>query len=359
MNKALSYYSYFQGNKKVVIRYILTVLITAVILSMIQIVITNTSNELKQMDGVRNNIINIKSRDKNIIDSEIIKKIEGLDEINSVIPKANIGAPMLTFASTPDSTIYYMKNQDIKKFLAFLNIEYNDDEINSLNKNDILICKRLKNNQNATDTYKLNDKTIFNVKGTINTDYLINFCSADFSQGSNEYLIIPKENCLDIAKDKIRNIIKDQCEFNSNYSEINSLSMEYSDGTFNAVRIIIILTCALTTGVTTYLHYYNRRKEIGILKAIGYSDKKILLRITKEIIVSSLIALIIAFGIISIVITCLNKFISEPNGYLSFAFSISNMSDMIIVILSIMIFSLVPSWMLLKSVDKISLIEGR
>ena len=73
MNKALSYYSYFQGNKKVVIRYILTVLITAVILSMIQIVITNTSNELKQMDGVRNNIINIKSRDKNFIDSEIIK----------------------------------------------------------------------------------------------------------------------------------------------------------------------------------------------------------------------------------------------------------------------------------------------
>ena len=62
---------------------------------------------------------------------------------------------MLTFASTPDCTIYYMKKQDIKKFLAFLNIEYNDDEINSLNKNDILICKRLKNNQNATDTYKL------------------------------------------------------------------------------------------------------------------------------------------------------------------------------------------------------------
>ena len=45
MNKALSYYSYFQGNKKVVIRYILTVLITAVILSMIQKVITNTSKE--------------------------------------------------------------------------------------------------------------------------------------------------------------------------------------------------------------------------------------------------------------------------------------------------------------------------
>ena len=130
-------------------------------------------------------------------------------------------------------------------------------------------------------------------------------------------------------------------------------------GTFSSVQLIITITCAIATGVTTYLHYYNRRKEIGILKAIGYSDKKILFRISKEIIISSAIALVISILLINLFVLGMNKFLAVPRGYFLFQFDISMLSSMTIIVLAIMIFSLVPTWILLKSVDKISLIEGR
>ena len=159
-------------------------------------------------------------------------------------------------------------------------------------------------------------------------------------------------------KEKVAEIVKNKCSVDS-FSSTTKLALEDAEGTFNAVKLIITIACAITTGVTTYIHYYNRRKEIGVLKALGYSDKKIIFRITKEILVSTIIALAASVVLINGVVYCLNTFLAEPKGYLSFVFNISMLSDMVVVVISIMIFSLVPTWVLLKGVDKISLVEGR
>jgi len=349
---------YFKGNKKSVIRYISTLIITAIILAIIQIILTNLGDELKKADDLENYYVSIYTKDGKVLKDSEINKIKDLEEVKYIIPKKSVNIGFAAFVSSPDFVINYMSNSDIEKFLEALNIKYDKEMIKNLGKSQTLTSYREEKNESLTKGDKVNDEMDIVYEDNINTDFLLGVTPLEFPNGSNEYTIIPKDGESKEMKIKVAEIVKDKCSFDS-YSSITKLATEDVEGTFNAVKLLITITCAVTTGVTTYIHYYNRRKEIGILKALGYSDKKIIFRITKEILMSTIIALATALVLINGIVYFLNMFVSEPKGYLNFAFNIAMLSDMVVVVISIMIFSLVPTWVLLKGVDKISLVEGR
>ena len=358
MNKPLSYESYSKGNKKLIIRYIATIMITAVILGVIQIILDNVGNEICKNDEILDYVISIKNKEKTAISEDIIKEIESVNGVEYVIPKKTLGLNFVAFASTPDSQIYAFEKDDIDKFLEAIKIDYDLESINSLKENETYITNRIVKNLELKKGDKIDDSYDITYKDQFTSDLLVGVTPVDLAYGSDEYMIIVEEGKMKSVDKEVKDIIKGKCIYD-NDQLINKVSLVDTVGTFNAVKIIITITCAIATGVTTYLHYFNRRKEIGVLKAIGYSDRKILFRISKEISMSSIIALILSIGVINTIVYLLNRLISSKMGYLLFEFDISMLSDMMIVVLSIMVFSLVPTWILLKSVDKISLIEGR
>jgi len=349
---------YFKGNKKSVIRYISTLIITAIILAIIQIILTNSGDELKKADGLENYYININTKDGKVLKDSEINKIKAIPEVKDIIPKKLVEVGFNAFISSPSIEVSYMSNSDIEKFLQALNIKYDKEKLKNLEENQTLTSYRKEKNKNLIKGDKLADEMDLLYFDSIDTNFLLGVTPKTFPYGSDEYIIIPKDGQSKVMKEKVVEIIKERCSYNSR-GGITKLAIEVEEGTFNAVKLLITITCAITTGVTTYIHYYNRRKEIGVLKALGYSDKKIIFRITKEILMSTIIALATALVIINGIVYFLNMFVAAPKGYLRFMFNISMLSDMVVVVISIMIFSLVPTWVLLKGVDKISLVEGR
>ena len=356
--KPLGYGLYYKGNKKTVIRYMATIMITVVILAIIQLIITNLGDEICKNDEIRNNIIAIKNDKSEIISEEIIKEIKAIKGVNTAIPKKSINSNFIAFASTPNSIIIMLNKDDINTYLKSINVKYNEDIINELGDNEVYLSHRVSKNSTLKKGDKIDTDYPYTYKHSLDTDLLIGVTPVDLSMGSDEYYIICDDNEIEKVNNKLKHISKDICVIDDD-SGINELSYKYTLSTFNIVRMIVTITCATVTGVTTYLHYNNRKKEIGVLKALGYTDKKVIFRVTKEISISSLLSFILSIGLINLLVFSLNKYLMEPSGYLPFYFDISMLSGVIIVILSIMIFSIVPTWILLKSVDKISLIEGR
>lgn len=357
MKRPLSYSTYFFGNKKAVLRYITTLIITVSILAVTKIIISNASEELNQNVEGNNYFIEIYTSDE--ISMDIINRLKNLEEVESIIPTKSIKADYVAFAAVPDFKIYHMSQDNIIKMLTTLKIPYELENIYNLNENEALIGERIRKNKNLLKEDKIIKGSKLKYKDSINTNLLIGFTPKEFRDGSNEYIFIPKQGQMDEMVKKIKDIVPSNYKFEGVDLTVRELSNKNAQDTFNIVKIILTIACAITTGVSSYLHYFNRKGEIGILKALGYSDKNIIARITKEIIISTVIALIISIILMNFTVYLMNLFLAEPKGYLSFAFNISMISEIFIVVLSIVLFSLIPIWVLLKSVDKISLIEGR
>lgn len=358
MRKPLEYTMYFLGNKKSVLRYIATLTITVMILVIAKVIITNVSDELNVYTATDRYFITISANEGSIIDKNTVDKIKALDEVAYVCPAELIKFENTAFAASTNGYMYYISKEGMEQILKCLKISYNDESIDSLKENDFIVAERVKKNKKLNKGDKLFTHADIKLKDTINTDLLVGFTPKEFKNGATKYVVIPKEGKLQQMMIKIKTVLPADITYGGE-NKAREISNKNSEDTFNIVKMIITIACAITTGVSTYLHYFSRRREIGILKALGYSDKKIIFRITKEIIISSIIALSISIVIIKSAVVCMNTFLAEPNGYLFFAFNISMLSEMFIIILAIMLFSIIPTWVLLKDIDKISLIEGR
>lgn len=363
MIKPLSYLKYFKGNKKIVVRYIATITMTAIVLAVIQIIIGNLVEELRGYYDVQDYYLEITTNNNDNLTEEEVEALEKLEDVKKVIPVKCLFLNYKGFVASPAATFCFMPKEDIKDYLNIFNIDYDPNVIDKLEENQVLTSERIQTNFGLSEGDRINTDSFapnmdIKFKDSFETDYLIGVTPMEFGRLNNRYYLIPKDGKVKEVEKEVSDLLGTRVKQRHDREIINR-SLENTMGTFSSVQLIITITCAIATGVTTYLHYYNRRKEIGILKAIGYSDKKILFRISKEIIISSAIALVISILLINLFVLGMNKFLAVPRGYFLFQFDISMLSSMTIIVLAIMIFSLVPTWILLKSVDKISLIEGR
>ena len=272
MKNPLSYLMYFKGNKKVVIRYIATLVITLIILITAKIIIANLNDELSIYSEVDSKVICIYSSDDKLIDKNDIDKIKKINNVDYVMPIKKVQVPFKAFVSSPDSVLYCMKNNDIKKLLDYLDINYSEDVIDDLKKDEVITSNRVKKNKSLTEGEKIAKGTNLKYKSNIETHLLISFTPEEFKYGSEKYLVIPKKGKINEVKSEMKDIVSEKYEIEGENVAIQEAGKNSRD-TFNIAKIIITISCAITTGVTTYLHYFNRKKEFGILKALGYSDK--------------------------------------------------------------------------------------
>jgi ABC-type antimicrobial peptide transport system permease subunit len=365
MNKPLSYRTFYKGNKKISMMYILTLVIAILILGITKIIISSTSNEMAVSIHQAEKLTMLQIVDPNVDDSlglanqEVVNKIKELNSVDSVLPTQKITLPFRYFIGDGDNNNYFLKKGDVIKLLNCFGVSNSIKDLPNEGDKKALVSERVLKNSKLKLGGKIDENIDITIAKTFLSDFTFSVIPTEMPEYSHQFLIIPKSGKLAEMNSEIQNIINSNFELIDYTNVKNGIAMmqESAKATFFIVMIIITFACSITTGITTYIHYYNRRKEIGIMKAIGYSDKKIVLRITKEVCISTLIALTISLLLIVTSIWVLNVFIAETNGFVPFIFDYSLFSSIITIPIFMGIFSLVPTWIMLRTMDKITLIQ--
>ncbi len=366
MNKPLSYITFFKGNKKTSTMYILTLVIAILILGITKIILSSSSNEMEVSIQRAEKLTEMQLLYTDDADSasmlasgEVIKKVRALDSVQSVLPAKRFVSTFRYFIGASESKNYFLRREDAIKLLDCLGVSYNENDLPNEGDNKAFISQRAAINAGLN----LGDKILQNVDVTVDKTFISEFpisvIPTDIPDNSDSYIIIPKPDRLAEMNIDIQNIVNDNFElrdYKYNKNRIETMQKSAED-TFFIILIIVTFACSITTGITTYIHYYNRRKEIGIMKAIGYSDKRIVMRITKEVCISTISALLISLALIVVTICVLNVAIANTNGFVAFEFDYSVFLNIIVIPIFMGIFSLVPTWAMLRTMDKITLIQ--
>ena len=128
---------------------------------------------------------------------------------------------------------------------------------------------------------------------------------------------------------------------------------------WNIIMMMITLMTSTAVGVKMFLHYRNRRAEIGLLSAIGYSQRWLIKRMTKEMILSTLIASFMSSVLLGLFCFGFNQLVNIRNGYETFKIDGSIVSLMITVALFMGTFSCIPTWLMFSKSESVYIAERR
>lgn len=328
-----------------------------------------------------------------VFDEKLMMKIKSLDGIKEI---NNIGLVNCSFNNEGTLKLYNDKNKDIENITSYI-LGYNEQMLKELksalidgeinidglkNKNEIIIFRNSKDNKFLTkvgDEVKLfigdddSNVKIFKIQGIVNADRME---SIDMV-GLGEVFLTEKE-CLDsiISKDStiklqinasenlegiestLREVFKENKEINFKSQEAAKKELLKD---FVGIKIVAY-SLALIIAIISLVNYINtmlasiiaRKKELGILQAIGITNKqlkKILLLEGNIYLLGSLVIGIVLGSIFGAIIVLAIK--SEAI-FISYKYPIFLVS--LLIVIALVIQSIIMTIMIRK-VNKESIIE--
>lgn len=159
-----------------------------------------------------------------------------------------------------------------------------------------------------------------------------------------------RNNSLSYEKMDINSLTKVEKQFGKN------MTIVYVGSLF--IECLIILVLCITIGNTTYLHFYQRKKEFGILMVVGYKKRDILKKFFSEI--SNIIGIAFCLEILLAILAgfIIKTVYMDTNALVMHLFRIKYILVTAILPIFVLIDSLIPSGKMIMKADKISVIEA-
>ncbi|MFZ5985818.1 MAG: FtsX-like permease family protein [Bacillota bacterium] len=124
------------------------------------------------------------------------------------------------------------------------------------------------------------------------------------------------------------------------------------------VGAMVVIVLGITLANLSYMQYYQRRREFGLLNAVGYTKHHILKKILAETSFIGIISSVSGFLISILSIILFNVVIWLPKGDEMPLWKPMQALFIMILPLVVCIESILPALKLLKRFDSISIIEG-
>lgn len=373
MRKPLSYYLYFKRNKKKTLGMILSIAFSILLIGVIQMFSDNMS-DTQYRDLAKLNYVSIISSTKGNLPKETIESIRKNSTVDRLIMVNTYYYGIINIIGVPANySGYYMDEKDIPVLMDRMDMRFDDD---SLLKND---DKKIIVNSNIARARVMNIgdylgnevsnmdyfKGKYEIKEIVKGDNIISFIAkskeniAGDSEQFQQYLLLPKEGKLDEMNSFLKELPRDNIKLLT-YQDILQERKADEDGIntiFNILIIIIIVVLSVALGNSSYIHYFQRRKEFGLLKAIGQGGDKIILRMIKEISISSALGLAVGLMLLLTFKGVGNAFYTYPKGLSLFQINLQLIPKIIAIPIFICIFSIIPVSRLLVKIEPISIIE--
>lgn len=373
MKKPLSYYLYFKSNKKKTLGMILSIAFSILLIGVIQMFSDNMS-DTQYRDLTKLNYVSIISSTKGRLSKETIENIRKNSTVDRLIMVNTYYYSIINIIGVPSNYAgYYADEKDIPVLMDRMgmtltanNFLKNDEKKIIINSNvaraRVKSIGGLMGNEVSNMDYFQGK---YEVKEIIESDNIISFIAKskeNIARNTNQfeqYLLVPKEGKLDEMNSFLKGLPKDNIKLITNKDMLQEKKTddEGMNIIFNILIIIIIIVLSVALGNSSYIHYFQRRREFGLLKAIGQSTDKITLRMIKEISISSAIGLALGSILLLIFKGIGNAFYTYPKGLSLFQINMQLIPRIIAIPIFICIFSIIPVSRLLVKIEPISIIE--
>jgi len=365
MKKPLSYLQYLKGNIKKVLSLVISIIFSILLIGSIHMFLTN-SIDLAKDTNIQYQYLTVVETNGLPLGEEIYKN----PNIKKIIPIVRDYILFQGMAINSSADIFYTDRDSIIYLMSLLEIDYHEDSIPENDLNHLILDDKLmiNNKFQLGEVIKSNQVII---QDGFKSDYLLGFIPTshvqldelytdEITERNHGFIIIPETGKFNEMNEYLK------LNVDPTYKVLDKIfwdkGIKNTTGDvellFNIVSTIIIFSIGIGLGISSYVHYFQRRKEFGVLSSLGYSDKKILLRINKEIFYTSITAFFISVLLLLLEQYLINSVLMIPRGIPGFELDGQLFTRILVIPLFTSVFSLIPTWVLLRKIDSVSIIEG-
>lgn len=370
MRKPLSYGMYFKSHKKSSLAIMISIGLAILLIGAIQLYTFNM-NDSDARNNEKYKYATLVYKNKKALDKAVIKKLENEASVERVVKVESFRYMIRSvFGTDADYEGFYADENDIKYMINKMGLKFDKGSYIKNGDKKILINENTARCKNASIGsfvgYDVRRDDYFpgkyKVNGILKGDNIVSFIAVDSKALEKEnYMcfVFPKKGKMKEMNKYINSISKDGIK-NSNYESLQKEEINNLNGfntIFNLVIIIMIVVMSTVLGNSSYISYMRRRPEIGILKAMGYTKEKIVLRMVKEIAISSLFGFGFGYLALFVFAKIYNVLYLYPRGIALFLITWDLFPKLLSIPLFIAIFSIIPVSRLLEKVEPISIIE--
>lgn len=375
--RPLSAFSYNKNNKK---KFLTSIIPVAVAVSFLYILITFAKGAqlsiYRTILNFRNYSLCLPYLKERGISESLVAKIKNDKNVEKVIPIRKYGIQYDIPYEDTVTKLLAIKNEDMNYFLLKSHDKIIQGRFPKDGKNEIAIHYYEAKNQNIKlngivggKKCKLTDiKGEYKVVGILGGENLVSVLSAnDESMPSyeragkaalNGFIAFPKSGRISGMNKFLEKLPKRQITVET----LNNLNDEFDKfkegfGIINVLIIGSIFLMVVIVGSSRYVQFFNRKEELGILNAIGYSKKKILTRALIEVFQINAVSYLMGIAIGVVTSFFIKKYVLEASGSIAIIFDLTACIISLYIPLFTALFTVVPINVMINKLDPISMIE--
>lgn len=309
------------------------------------------------------------------LSQNIIKRIKDLEDTEKIIPArmANINQAILLGGTSADVLI--IRSEDMKLMMNRSNVNLIEGRMPLNGTKEIILHKKTaaSNGVKINDTigndilFPLGKDDRYTVVGIIDGASIINFAS--MAEGNNKEAYLMLSGMIALPKQgkitELNSFLESLSTKDARIFDINTAFLQYQDGlkVINLLKpileIMVIIVLCITLGNLNYINFYQRRKEFGVLTAIGYTKKQLYKKLLNEQI--SLAATSYIAGVLFSIFTAwiLNVMVLATKGEELPLLDINSLALTLLIPVFVTIFSILPAIKAFRKMDCVAVIEGK
>ena len=376
--KPLSSFKYYTENRKKFITSIITVLVAVVFIYDIQCF---TQSIKDSMYSLNVNSLKIHARisppnyDK-FIPETMLDRIKSSEYVEKIIPCNFYPTSYMVPGNRTSAYIFALRNEDIDYVMKKHDISIEEGRLPETGKPEVALDYRIAKNKRVTIGDRIGSKVDksdwldgeYTVVGILRSEDFIsirpyNITDKPITEGQQRYLyqsalLFPKENKMEALDDFLRSL-----SFKEISTDTYSKRLDYynkPDNIWQILDILCILSIAvmiISVGSSKYVQFFNRKKDFGVLNALGYSKFKIIIITLKEVCAINLLGYILGIILALIIAFIVNTMVFVNIGGIGVFFSLKALLITLYIPLFTSLFTFIPVNNMINKLDPITMIE--
>lgn len=367
--KPLSALNFSRNNKKRLITSIITVLAAVAFIYLLQTFVRSIYASVYQISVVpyktHMSLYNLHSNTP--IPDHIITEVKENENIERIIPFRRFGTKFVMPGSMSDTDVFLLRTEDMEYVMNKHNMKLLEGRLPKEDTSEIALNIKVARNKKVKLGDKVGsevDKTDYlpgqyTVVGILDSESFFSILPYHSKGGLKSVLIFPKEN----RYNEVQKLLSSFPKHEVRAAYLSDVEKIFEDNTevmkiLDLICILAIVVMVIATGSSKYVQFFNRRQELGILNAIGYTKLKIMKKTLLEVSLINLTGFLlgIIFGVLGSFFLTESVFVSS-GGIGVFLYYKAFLMSLFIPLFTT-IFTLIPVNRMITRLDPINMIEG-
>ena len=371
--KPLSTLNFFRHNKRKLVSNLLIIIVAICLVYILECFVASFIQSIYPLDSRRFHYCSVMVSTEAVpeIPAEWIREIEERDYTEKAVPAVMKQFVFSVPGSTTHSAVFSFSEEDESYIFQKFGVEVVEGRMPVKGTDEIALDENIAKNNHL----KIGDQTeidkaynmdrCYTVVGILKNDSHISLVGApevnseQLKYDEKGYLIFPKQGCQEQVEQKVTTYSKKGLTiwtltlYNKLFNKNNQTFKILDAMVILAILVMVVCLCC-----SKYAQYFSRKREIGTLYALGYTQTEITNRLTNEVVFTNLLGFVIGL-ILAVVLSktlLANYFVSIGGAGVYLNLKAAWLS--LLAPLFTTVFTLIPVYRLIQRVDAITIVES-